>query len=60
MLMLSKKRNNPGPVQIDFCYRLGPFCPKVGPFWTRAVFVIGAVLTGNPETAIVVTRDFVE
>jgi len=41
-------------VLTDFCYRLGPFWPKVGPFWT------GAVLIGNPETAIVVTRDFVE
>jgi len=46
-------------VLTDICYRLGRFDRRWGRF-ELGPFSIVAVLTGNPGTAIVVTRDFLD
>jgi len=46
-------------VLTDFYHRLGLFDRKWGRFGLGP-FSIGAVLPGNPETPIVVPRDFLE
>ena len=48
-----------GPFKPIFAIVSGRFDPKLGHFGLGP-FSIGAYLTGNPETAIVVTRDFLE
>jgi len=48
-----------GPFEPIFAIVWGRFDRKWGRFGLGP-FLIGAAWTGNPETAIVVTRDFLE